>query len=137
MKLNSFKDLKTITKVCTKDLVIPLRMDGTLFGKMALLGQFRKIDVKMEFTFPLAPLPWSLSDPYGLPRKTNKAKLSQQLERNADVIEKFPDNATTIFDGMAVLHKFKPPFWSYFPRSCRQNIRSSDKQQQQTSRCCI
>ena len=108
MKLKSFKDLKTTTKVRTKDLVLPLRMDRALFGRMALLGQFRKIDMKTVFTFPLGPLPWSLADPYGLPRKTNKAKLSQQLERNTDVAEKFPNNATSIFDGMAVLQKFKP-----------------------------
>ena len=84
MKLKSFKDLKTTTKVRTKDLLLPLRMDRDLFGKMALLGQFRKMDLKTVFTFPLGPLPWSLADPYGLPQKTNKAKISQQLERNTD-----------------------------------------------------
>ena len=57
MKLKSFKDLKTTTKVRTKDLVLPLRMDRALFGRMALLGQFRKIDMKTVFTFPLGPLP--------------------------------------------------------------------------------
>ena len=115
MKLKSFKDLKITTKVRTRDLVLPLRMDRALFGRMALLGQFRKIDMKTVFTFPLGPLPWSLADPYGLPRKTNKAKLSQQLERNTDVAEKFSDNATSIFDGMAVLQKFKPPAGATFP----------------------
>ena len=114
MKLKTFKNLKTTTKVRTKDLVLPLRMDRALFGRMALLGQFRKIDMKTVLTFPLGPLPWSLADPYGLPRKTNKAKLSQQLERNTDVAEKFPDNATSIFDGMAVLQKFKPPAGATF-----------------------
>ena len=114
MKLKSFKDLKTTTKVRTKDLLLPLRMDRDLFGRMALLGKFRKNDLKTSFTFPLGPLPWSVADPYGLPRKTKKAKISQQLERNTDVAEKFPDNATSIFDGMAVLQKFKPPSGATF-----------------------
>lgn len=41
MKLKSFKDLKTITKIRTKDLVLPLQMDRALFARMALQGQFR------------------------------------------------------------------------------------------------
>ena len=65
MKLKSFKDLKTITKIRIKDLVLPLQMDRALFVRMALLGQFRKIDMKTVFTFPLGPLPWSLADPSG------------------------------------------------------------------------
>ena len=101
MKLNSFKDLKTITKIRTKDLVLLLQMDRVLFARMDLLGQFTKIDMKTVFTFPLGLLPWSLADPYGLPRKTNKSKISQQLERRIEVT--VTENVTTIFDGMAVL----------------------------------
>lgn len=81
---------------------------------MPLLGQFQKIDMKTVSTFPLGPLPWSLADPYGLPRKTHKSKISQQLERCIEVTEKYPENATTIFDGMAVLQKFKPPVTANF-----------------------
>ena len=114
MKLKSFKDLKTITKIRTKDLVVSLQIDRALFARMALLGQFRKIDMKTVFTFPLGPLPWSLADPCGLPPKTNKSKISQQLERRIEVTERYPENATTIFDGMAVLQKFKPPVGATF-----------------------
>lgn len=81
---------------------------------MALLGQFRKIDVKTVFTFLLGPLPWSLADPYGLPRKTNKSNISKQPERRIEVTERYPENATTIFDGMAVLQKFNPPVGATF-----------------------
>ena len=65
--------------------------------------------MKTVFTYPLGPLPWSLADPYGLPRKTNKATLTQRLEKNVKVTEQYPENATTIYDGMALLQKFKPP----------------------------
>ena len=90
------------------------RMDRALFARMALLGQFWKIDMKTVFTFLLGPLPWSLADPYGLPRKTNKSKISQQLKRRIEMTERYPENATTIFDGMAVLRKFKPPVGATF-----------------------
>lgn len=91
------------------DLVLPLRMDRDVFPRMALLGQFRQIEMKVVFTYPLSPLPWSLADPYGLPRKISKGKLSQQLERRITVTEKYSENATSIFDGMAVLENLRFP----------------------------
>ena len=89
-------------------------MDRTLFGGMALLGQFRKIDLKDVFRYPLGPLPWSLSDAYGLMRKTNKTQLLRLLEKNVDPLESYPPNSTTIYDGMALLQKFSPPSGSTF-----------------------
>ena len=69
-KLKSFKDLKAVCKVRNKDLVsnlvLPLRMDRDVFARMALLGEFRQIDIKLVFTYPLGPLPWSLAGFYGL-----------------------------------------------------------------------
>ena len=75
LKLKSFKNLKAVTKLRSKDAVIPIKLDRDVFARMALLGQFRKIDMRLVFKYPLGPLPWALADPYGLPRKTNKAKL--------------------------------------------------------------
>ena len=65
--------------------------------------------MKAVFTYPLGPLPWSLADPYGPPRKTSKGKLSQQLERRITFTEKYLENAAIIFDGVAVLQKLKIP----------------------------
>ena len=101
-------------KVRNKDLVLPLRMDRDVFARMALLGQFRQIDMKIGFTYPLCPVPWSLADPYGLLGKTSKSKLSQQLEQRIPVTEKYPENATSIFDGMVVLQKLKIPSGATF-----------------------
>ena len=63
--------------------------------------------MKTVFTFPLGPLPWSLSDAFGLARKTNKAKLAQQLEKEVPLVERFPESAASIYDGMAMLQRFK------------------------------
>ena len=86
MKLKTFTHLKHVTKVNRKDEMIPLKMDRTFFGRMALLGQFRKIDLKEVFRYPLGPLPWSLSDAYRLMRKTNKAQLLRLLEKKCKFI---------------------------------------------------
>ena len=59
LKLKSFKELKTVTKVRAKDVVLPIRLDREVFRRMALLGQFRKIDMRLVFTHPLGPLAWA------------------------------------------------------------------------------
>ena len=79
VSLKTFTHLKHVTKVNRKDEMLLLKMDRTLFGRMALLGQFRKIDLKDVFRYPLGPLPWSLSDTYGLMRKKNKTQLLRLL----------------------------------------------------------
>ena len=108
-KYKTFKDLKKVVKVSAKHRVLPLKMDRTLFARMALLGQFRKIDLKTVFMYPLGPLPWSLADAYGLPWKTNKA-----LEKNVPVSERHPTNVSNIYDGMAILQKLKLPAGATF-----------------------
>ena len=47
--------------------------------------QFKKIDLKTVFMYPLGPHPWSLADSYGLLQKTNKAQLFKKLEKNVPV----------------------------------------------------
>ena len=51
---------------------------------------------------------------YGLPRKTNKAKLMQLLEKGTAVVERYPKNACSIYDGMALLQRFQPPAGATF-----------------------
>ena len=89
-------------------------MDRNLFARMALIGQFRKIDLKEVFKYPLGPLLWSLVNANGLPRKTNKAKLMQLLEKGTAAVERYPGNACSIFDGMALLQRFQPPAGATF-----------------------
>ena len=113
-KYKTFKDLKKVVKVSAKHRVLPLKMDQTLFARMALLGQFRKIDLKTVFMYPLGPLPWSLADAYGLLWKTNKAQLFKKLEKNVPVSERHPTNVSNIYDGLAILQKLKLPAGATF-----------------------
>lgn len=50
------------------------------YGRMIVLSQTRKLDLKEVFSFELAPVPSSLFDRFGDMRKGNKAKLVEQLE---------------------------------------------------------
>ena len=87
----------------------PTKMDRSLLARMALAGQFRKIDLKTVFTYPLGAMPWSLADAFGFIRKTNKSQLAQLLQRNILVLERYPANACNICDGMALLQRLKIP----------------------------
>ncbi len=119
--LKTFKQLKKVVNVQKKDQLIPLKMDRTLFARIALIAQFRKIDLKEIFTYPLGPLPWAIADPYGMPRKTNKAQLLQQLEKGSTPADQYPEHATSVYDGMAVLQKYQPPNGSTF-RTLAKNL---------------
>ena len=52
-KLKTFRGLKTVSKISIKGRALPLQVDRTLFARMAVLGQFRQINIKTVFTFPL------------------------------------------------------------------------------------
>ena len=81
IELKSFKDFRTVTKVTAKKSAgaLPLQMNQALFARMALIGQFRQIDMRTVFKLPLGPLPWSPLV-YRFLRKTDKAKLAEHME---------------------------------------------------------
>ena len=54
------------------------------------------------FMYPLGLLPWSLADAYGLLRKTNKAQLFKELEKNVPVSERHLTNVSNIYDGILI-----------------------------------
>ena len=70
--------------------------------------------MKLLFTYPLGPLPWSIADAYGMPRKTNKATLTKTIVKDIPPVDQCPSDAVSIFDGMAVLQKFQPASNSNF-----------------------
>ena len=110
-----FSRLQLDNLLLQREVVEMTRMAIARHSSDVLFIALKKLDCfPLPFTNPLGPLPWSLADPYGLPRKTNTAKLSQQLERRIPVTEKYPQNATSIFDGMAVLQKLKIPSGATF-----------------------
>ena len=84
-------------------------MDRNLFARMALVGQFRKIDLNTVFAYPLGAMPWSLADAFGFIRKTNKSQLAQLLQKNIPILERYTANACNIYDGMILLQRLKIP----------------------------
>lgn len=105
--------LKTFSAMCKKKEVkasgctIILKADRSLFGRIIVMAQSRSLQMENVLSHPLGPLPWALSTPDGLLRKTNKAALATSLQKNVSVAEKLPENTASVIDGMNLVQRVK------------------------------
>ena len=86
---------------------IILKADRNLFSHMILVAESRQLNMKDVLAHPLGPLPWALANSDGTLRKTNKAVLAKELEKNVSAAEEIPTASATIIDGMGMVQKFK------------------------------
>ena len=108
LKLKKLKTFSSLTKqkiIKTTGRAVILKADRTLFTRMIVMGQSRKIDFRYVLSHSLGPLPWARATPEGLPRKTNKAALAAQLQKNEHLVQRIPENAATIIDAMGLVQK--------------------------------
>ncbi|KAL9977295.1 hypothetical protein ACROYT_G014685 [Oculina patagonica] len=75
----------------------------------AKLKTFTHLTKKMRdvLSHPLGPLPWSLATPDGLLRKTNKASLAKELQKNVPASDAIPQPSACVIDGMALVQSLK------------------------------
>ena len=73
-------DEKTV-KVKTDSQVVQFSAQGNIFGKISLMQQNRKIDLKDVFCYPLGPVPWTLATSNDELIKTSKSKIMHELEK--------------------------------------------------------
>ena len=90
-----------------KDKEIMLKADKNLFGMMAVISHSRNFDMKEVLSHPLGPIPWSLATADDTLRKTNKAVLSNNLEKESTPSEEIPENSWCIIDAMSLVKKIK------------------------------
>ena len=81
-----------------------LKADRSLFGRIIIIGQSRKIDVRELLQYSLGPLPWSLATTEGFPRKTNKAALATPLQKDVPLADGLPQNSAAIIDSSFTLN---------------------------------
>ena len=60
-----------------------LKTDMSLFGRIIVIAQSGSLGIRDVFAHPLGPLPWSLANPDGTPRKTAKSVLTKHLNKPA------------------------------------------------------
>ena len=54
---------------------------------------------------PIGPLPWVLSSVDGSLRKTSKAALAKELQKNVPAAEEIPQPSACVIDGMVLVQK--------------------------------
>ena len=84
-----------------------MKADRSLFGRIIVMVQRRNLKMDDILSHPLGPLPWALSTPDGLLRKTNKASLATTLQTDVAVAEQHPGNSASIVDGMNLVQRVK------------------------------
>lgn len=106
-RLKTFSDMCKKREVKSSGRSVILKADRSLFGRIIVMAQGRSLHMEEILSHPLGPLPWALSTPEGLLRKTNKATLATTLQKNVPVEEQFPGNSSTIIDGMNLVQRVK------------------------------
>ena len=79
-KLKTFTDLNKKIKVeASNNPKVVLKAEKRLFAQMIVIAECRNLQMSGVLAHPLRPLPWTLANPDGTLRKTNKASLAKEL----------------------------------------------------------
>ena len=105
--------LGTFTKIMKRPVktksgkIVQFSAQSQIFGKIDIIQQTRKLDLKQIFCYPLGPVPWSLGTSTGELVKTSKSTLMHELEKGSTFVDVTPAPVATIIDGMAMARKMK------------------------------
>ena len=67
-----------------------LKAERIFVGDMILVAGSRQLHMRNALAHPLSPLPCALANADWSLRKTNKAALARELERNVSPVEEIP-----------------------------------------------
>ena len=72
-----------------------------------VIAQEQSLQMDTILSHPLGPLPWALTTPDGLLRKTNKASLASLFQKNVQFFEEVPVNSAAVIDSMSLVQRLK------------------------------
>ena len=113
LSLGTFTKLLRKTVKMQNGKEVQFSAGSNIFGKISLIQQFRTLDLKEVFRFPLGPVPWSLAESNGSLNKTTKSALMRHLEKDVAFQQNAPKPFAAIIDGMALVRKIKPTGHTY------------------------
>jgi len=103
--LKTFSNLDTKNVHAKKAQDVVLKADRKLFGQMILVAESRKLHMRDVLSHPLGLLPWALANADGSLRKTNKAALATELEKNVASAEDIPRPSACLIDGISLVQR--------------------------------
>ena len=93
-KLKTFSDIQKKASTSNLNKVV-LQADRKLFGHTVLAAESHHLQMSEVLSHPLGPLPWALANGDGTLRKTSKATLARELEKQvlpAETIHLLPSS---------------------------------------------
>ena len=107
-KLKTFTDLNKKIKVkASNNQEVVLKAKRRLFAQMIVIADSRNLQMSEVLAHPLGPLPWTLAKPDDTLRKTNKASLAKELQKNVQAADVIPQPSACLIDGMALVQRLK------------------------------
>ena len=74
---------------------------------MIVIAESRNLRMSEVLAHPVGPLPWTLAKSDGTLRKTNKASLAKELQKNVQAADVVPQPSACSVDGMALVQRLK------------------------------
>ena len=102
---------KKVTSKSTKGKLVAMKNSKILFAKMLLIAKSRNLNIEDVLKYSLRPFPSSLATLEGDLIKTQKSKLLQAVENEADspTVTGFPDGYNAcVLDAFAILQTLTP-----------------------------
>lgn len=110
-KFQTFASMKKTATVINKhNKEVKITAQRNVYAQLLMVAQHNNIDLQKLFTYPLAPVPWSLATGDGMPAKTDKAVLLHELEKKSPQSLPFSQvsgNDVYVLDGNVILHSVK------------------------------
>ena len=105
-RMNTFPDIRKKTSASNSYNAI-LKADRNVLVSMVLVAESRDLRMSDVLSHSFGPLPWALANGDGTMRKTNKAALARELERQMLPAETIPQHSATIIDETNLVQKMK------------------------------
>ena len=80
-----------------------LKADRSLFGRMIVIAQSWRFNMRAICVHPLGPILGALATPECFPRKISEAELAHHLQKGAALAEYFPDKSAIVIDGISLV----------------------------------
>ena len=74
---------------------------------MIVIAECRTLQMSEVLAHPLGPLLWALAKLDGSLRKTNKASLAKELQKNVQAADVIRQPSACLIDGMALVQRLK------------------------------
>ena len=82
---------------------VVLKAEKRLFAQMIVIAECRNLQMREILAHPLGPFPWTLANPDGTLRKTNKASLAKELQKTVQTAVVIHQTSACLIDDMALV----------------------------------